>query len=76
MEKQSNTLSLSLPEEADYYTKTESGRQDTLMWQGELKLPGLTIVWAELLKVHCRYLGKKEGGHAIVGEDMFLAERC
>lgn len=76
MEKQTKTLSPSLPEEADYYTKTESGKQDTLMWQGELKLPGLTVAWAELLKIHCRYLGKKEGGHATVGEYMFLAERC
>lgn len=29
MEKQSNTLSPSLLEEADYYTKTENGKQDT-----------------------------------------------
>lgn len=61
MEKQSNTLSLSLLEEAGYCTKTENGKQDTLMWQGGLKLPGLTIAWAELLKIHCRYLGKKKG---------------
>lgn len=64
MEKQSNTLSPSLLEEAYYYTKTENGKQDIL------------IAWAELLKIHCRYLGKKEGGHATVGEDMASAERC
>lgn len=62
MEKQTNTLSPSLPGEADYYTKTDSGKQDTLMWQGELKLPGLTVAWPELLKIHCRYLGKKRVG--------------
>ena len=56
--------------------KKQNGKQDILMWQGGLKLPGLTIAWAELLKIHCRYLGKKEGGHATVGEDMASAERC